>query len=112
MNMLSKGPEAMVMKKFLLEPNLLGGFLAKLSACLFLFGIAIIPIGIVLQWSKTGAVWVVGYSTGILTLPFVALGALRSIFSLFDQDRVLDAFLGFTAIVIAISVASIIYALT
>ena len=51
-----------------------------------------------------------GYVTGIVTVPFIAVGALRAIYEVTEEDNVLIAFVIFGGAVILISLAAAAYA--
>ena len=93
------------------KPNSLITVLSRLSAACFLAAIVLTPVCIVLIWHNGGTVWVAGYLVGIATVPLVAFAALRAVNSLFGEERLLVAFVLFSALVVAASIASIIYGL-
>lgn len=93
------------------RPNALITFLSRLSAACFLAAIVLTPVCIVLIWHNGGTVWVAGYLVGIATVPLVAFAALRAVNSLFGEERLLVAFVLFSALVVAASIGSIVYGL-
>ena len=97
---------------FSLKPNLLVTSLRKLAAALFLAAIVLTPIAIVLLWPKAGTIWVAGYIVGIATVPVVAFGALGAVNSIFGEERLLLAFVLFSLLVVAASIASVLYGLS
>ena len=96
---------------FSLKPNPLATCLRKLAAVLFLAAIVLTPIAIVLFWPKAGTIWVAGYIVGIATVPVVAFGALGAVNSIFGEERLLLAFVLFSLLVVAASIASVLYGL-
>jgi len=97
---------------FSLKPNPLVTGLRKLAAVLFLAAIVLTPIAIVLFWPKAGTIWVAGYIVGIATVPVVAFGALGAVNSIFGEERLLLAFVLFSLLVVAASIASVLYGLS
>jgi hypothetical protein len=96
---------------FSLKPSPLVTGLRKLAAALFLAAIVLTPIAIVLLWPKTGTIWVAGYIVGIATVPVVAFGALGAVNFIFGEERLLLAFVLFSLLVVAASIASVLYGL-
>ena len=85
----------------------------KLAALLFLATIVMAPIFIVALKGRPGGIWVAGYVTGIVTVPLIAIGALRAISRLADAMDI-EAFVGFVVFalfVLAVSAASALWAL-
>jgi len=82
----------------------------KAVALLFLVAIALVPFLIVATYSREGGIWVLGYVTGIVTVPVVGIAAVHAMNTLSDER----AFIGtvvFGFIVILISVAAGFFAL-
>jgi hypothetical protein len=74
----------------------------KLAALLFLVVVALVPFLIVVLYSRQGGIWVLGYVSGIITVPLVGFGAVRAIISL-DEEGALIGTVVFGVIVIVIS---------
>ena len=74
----------------------------KLAALLFLIAVALIPFFIVVLYSRQGGIWVAGYVTGIITVPFVGFGVIRAINTLNDEEAFIRTVV-FGLIVILIS---------
>lgn len=87
-----------------------GAATRKLGALLFLMAVALAPVLIVALFPKQGGIWIGGYVTGIVTLPFVAFGAIGA-FSLLNDEGALIGTAVFGLIVIAISVAVALWSL-
>lgn len=84
--------------------------LGKLIAIVLLSAIALIPVAIVALWNCLGAIWVTGYVVGIVTVPLVAIGALRATSAVFEETKAFIAFIIFGCLVIVISLAAAAYA--
>ena len=82
-------------------PKLIGLF-QKLAALLFLVAVALIPFLIVVLYSRQGGIWVLGYVSGIITVPLVGFGVIRAINSL-NEERALIGTVAFGFLVILIS---------
>ena len=82
----------------------------RLGALLFLIAVALIPCLIVALFPRQGGIWVAGYVTGIITVPFVAFGAIRA-FSVLNDEKALIGTIAFGLIVIVISVAAALWSL-
>jgi hypothetical protein len=78
----------------------------KLIASLFLILIMLVPVAIVLTWHRIGAIWVAGYVFGIATIPFVAIGALRSASEMFEENKAMIAFAVYGCAVVVISLVA------
>lgn len=79
--------------------------LRKMAALLFLIAIALIPFLIVATYSREGGIWVLGYVTGILTVPVVGIAAIRAMNFLSSENALLGSVL-FGSVVIVISLAT------
>jgi hypothetical protein len=93
-----------------LTPHPAMAVLIRTGAALFLAAIALTPVAIVLLWPRAGGIWVAGYVVGIATVPIVAFAVLRAVNAIFGEERVLVAFMAYSAILVAVSIASAIYA--
>ena len=80
--------------------------LQKTAALVFLVAVALIPFLIVGLYSRQGGIWVAGYVTGIITVPFVGFGAIRAIDTLNDEEAFIGTVLfGIVVILISLIVA-------
>lgn len=86
--------------------------LVRTGAALFLAAIALSPVAIVLAWPGKGGIWVAGYVVGIATVPLVAFAVLRSVNALAGEERLLPAFVSYSAMVMILSIASAVWALS
>ena len=84
--------------------------LIKTGAALFLAAVALTPVAIVLLWPRAGGIWVAGYVVGIATVPIVAFAVLRAVNEIFGEERLMAAFIAYSAILVIVSIASAIYA--
>jgi hypothetical protein len=84
--------------------------LIRIGAALFLAAIALTPVAIVLRWPRAGGIWVAGYVVGIATVPIVAFAVLRAVNAIFGEERLLAAFIAYSAILVIVSIASAVYA--
>ena len=89
-------------------PSMITMALRKVVALLFLVAIALVPVAVVVLGSSRGGIWVAGYVTGIITVPLIAMGALRAIYTLLESNelRVFISFVVFGVLVILTSVAA------
>jgi hypothetical protein len=87
--------------------------LRKLGALFFLVAIALTPFAIVILGSRLGGIFVAGYVTGVITLPMVALGALRAIYALVESTDIegIVGVLFYGFLVILISVAAVFWSI-
>ena len=87
--------------------------LRKLGALFFLIAIALTPFAIVILGSKLGGIFVAGYVAGVITLPMVALGALRAIYALVESTDIegIVGVLFYGFLVILISVAAVFWSI-
>jgi thiamine transporter ThiT len=83
--------------------------LEKSIAILFLVAVALVPVAIVALWHGIGAIWVTGYVVGIITVPLVAIVAMRAMSALFEDTQAFVAVTLYGVGVIAISFAAAIY---
>ena len=85
----------------------------KLLASLFLIAVVMVPVVIVALEARPGGLWVAGYVTGIVTVPLIAIGALRAISLLADSldIEVFVAVVIFGIFVLTVSAASAAWAL-
>ena len=74
----------------------------KLAALFFLVVVALVPFLIVVLYSRQGGIWVLGYVSGIITVPLVGFGVVRAIISV-DEEGALVGTVVFGVIVIVIS---------
>ena len=74
-------------------------------ALLFLIAIALVPFFIVATYSREGGIWVLGYVTGIMTIPIVGIAAIRAMNTL-SNERALIGTVVFGFVVILISLAT------
>ncbi len=78
----------------------------KLMALLFLMAIASVPFLIVVLFSRQGGIWVLGYVTGIITVPVVGIAAIRAMNTLSDEKALIGtAIFGFFVILISFASA-------
>lgn len=82
----------------------------RLGALFFLVAVALVPILMVALFPRQGGIWVGGYVTGIITLPFVAFGAIRA-FNVLNDENALIGTVVFGLIVVAISVGIALWSL-
>jgi hypothetical protein len=84
----------------------------KTVAVLFLIAIAMIPFLIVAFAPRQGGFFVSGYVVGIITVPLVAIGAMRAFYVLIGsaEAEIFGVFV-FGICLIAISVAAVIWSL-
>ena len=84
----------------------------KIPALVFLMAIILVPIGIVTIAEAGGGYWVAGYVTGIVTVPLIAVGALRAVYQIIENTDLdpLIAFVGYSALVVAVSIGCAIWA--
>ena|ERR1019366_6047803 len=76
----------------------------KVVALLFLIAIALIPFLIVATYSHEGGIWVLGYVTGILTVPVVGIAAVRAMNTLSDERAFIGTVVfGFCVILISLA---------
>jgi hypothetical protein len=89
-------------------PSMITIALRKVVALLFLVAIALVPVAVVVLGSGRGGIWVAGYVTGIITVPLIAMGALRAIYTLLESNelRVFISFVVFGVLVILTSVTA------
>jgi hypothetical protein len=80
--------------------------IGKTVALFFLIAIALIPFLIVVVYSREGGIWVLGYVTGIVTVPVVGIAAIRAMNTLSDEGRVFIGTVVFGFLVILISLAT------
>jgi len=85
--------------------------LRKMVALLFLIAIALVPFVIVVMYSREGGVWVLGYVTGIITVPVVGIAAIQAMNTL-SNERAFIGTVVFGFIVILISFASGLWSLS
>jgi len=77
-----------------------------MAALLFLFAIALIPFLIVVMYSRVGGIWVLGYVTGIITVPLIGIAAIRAINTLSDEGAFIGSVVfGFAVILISLATA-------
>jgi len=86
------------------------GLFQKLAALLFLVAVALVPFLIVALYSRQGGIWVLGYVSGIITVPLVGFGVIRAIISL-NEERALIGTVVFGFIVIVISLIMALWSL-
>ena len=80
--------------------------LRRLAALVFLIAVALVPFLIVAMYPSQGGIWVAGYVTGIITVPFVAFGAIRAMITLNDEGAFVGTVVyGLIVIVISLTVA-------
>ena len=84
--------------------------MTKFWAFLYLAAVALIPFAIAALFGFPGGIWVAGYLTGIVTVPFVMFGAIRAVGAITD-DGAFSGSAVFAVIVVLISVASALWAL-
>ena len=78
----------------------------KLTALLFLIAVVLVPFFIVVFYSRQGGVWVAGYVTGIVTVPFVGFGVIRAINTLSNEKAFIGTVVfGLITILISLIVA-------
>jgi hypothetical protein len=78
----------------------------KLAALLFLIAVVLVAFFIVVFYSRQGGVWVAGYVTGIITVPFVGFGVIRAINALSNEKAFIGTVVfGLIAILISLIVA-------
>ena len=78
----------------------------KMVALLFLIAIALVPFLIVVMYSREGGIWVLGYVTGIITVPVVGIAAIRAINILSDEGAFIGTVVfGFVVILISLATA-------
>ena len=78
----------------------------KIVALLFLIAIALIPFLIVVMYSREGGIWVLGYVTGIITVPVVGIAAIRAINTLSEEAALIGTVVfGFVVILISLATA-------
>lgn len=78
----------------------------KMMALLFLMAIASVPFLIVVLFSRQGGIWVLGYVTGIITVPVVGIAAIRAMNTLSDEKALIGtAVFGFFVILISLASA-------
>jgi heme/copper-type cytochrome/quinol oxidase subunit 4 len=78
--------------------------LQKMLALLFLIAIALVPFLIVATYSREGGIWVLGYVTGILTVPVVGIAAVRAMNTLSDERAFIGTVVfGFCVILISLA---------
>jgi len=82
----------------------------KLTALLFLVAVALVPFFIVVLYSRQGGIWVLGYVSGIITVPLVGFGVISAISSL-SGERVLLGTVLFGIIIILISMIMALWSL-
>jgi heme/copper-type cytochrome/quinol oxidase subunit 4 len=76
----------------------------KMVALLFLIAIALIPFLIVAMYSREGGIWVLGYVTGIITVPVVGFAAIRAMSTLSDEGSFIGTVVfGFLVILISLA---------
>jgi len=80
-------------------------------ALLFLVAIAIVPFFIVVMFSREGGIWVLGYVTGIITVPVVGIAAIQAMNTL-SSERALIGTVVFGFFVILISLATALWSLS
>jgi hypothetical protein len=87
--------------------------LKKLSSLLFLIAIALTPVVIVTLGSGLGGVFVAGYVAGVITVPMVALLAMRAIYELIESTEIegIVGVLVYGFLVILISVAAAVWSI-
>jgi hypothetical protein len=90
----------------------LGDVARRFGALLFLATVILAPVAIVLFEPGRGGIWVAGYVTGMITVPLVAIGAIRAIYALFERTAldVFVAFVVFGSLVTLVSIAAILWA--
>ncbi len=81
----------------------------RAGAILYLVLVAAIPVMIV-TLTSTGGIWVAGFVTGMVTVPFVALGAMRAVAELANLGDI-DIFKGCLAYGVLVTVISVAAAL-
>jgi len=88
--------------------NIITTALRRVLALVFLMAVALVPVAVVVLGSSRGGIWVAGYVTGIITVPLVAMGALRAIYVLFESTEfeVIVGFVIFGVLVVLTSVAA------
>lgn len=82
--------------------------LQKFGALFFLVAIALTPVAIVIVAAGRGGIFVMGYVTGVLTAPLVAVGAMRATYILAESTE-LEGLVGvfiYGLIVVLISLAA------
>lgn len=80
--------------------------IGKMVALLFLVAIALIPFLIVAMYSREGGIWVLGYVTGIVTVPVVGIAVIRALNTLRDEGGAFVGTVVFGFLVILISLAT------
>ena len=75
----------------------------KAVALLFLVAVALIPFLIVVIYSREGGIWVLGYVTGIVTVPIVGIAAIRAMNTLDDESAFIGTVVfGFLVVLISL----------
>ena len=76
----------------------------KMVALLFLIAIALTPFLIVAMHSREGGIWVLGYVTGIITVPMVGFAAIRAMSTLSHEGSFIGTVVfGFLVILISLA---------
>lgn len=84
--------------------------LQKILAVCFMAAVLLVPVAIVALAGPAGGVWVAGYVFGIVSLPFMALIALRAVYAIVDESYVMRVFIAYCALVFLVSLGAALYA--